>query len=238
LYYPCAIHEPIPATTLTSGRGASYLALNWLAMQIASNGFIVLGMTPLDRFGNDSGWRDIHLSGIAKLKRLNSESDLLKDKIAIDKLQVCGHSKGGGGALWAADILGAELKSTIAMCPWQEEFTSLSGIRTPTFIQAGDYDIFATREMTFGEYNMLPTNISRAYFEYTSAHHFSWGVLNLGRRHPALGSDIVAWMNYYLKDDMSQHLKLSGTDNKSIRLWEDYKHKAVVASHDQRVSKD
>lgn len=222
LYYPCTITEPIPATTLTSGYGARHYALGWLARQIASNGFIVLGMTPLDRLGRNKAWRDAHLAGIDKLKRLNSDSDLLRGKIAIDKLQVCGHSKGGGGALWAADILGSELKSIIAMCPWQEGFTSLSGIQTPTLIQGGVDDVYVTHEMTSDEYSMLPEGISKAYFEYTSATHFSWGfILSTGRLHPLLGSDIVAWMKYYLKGDRSQHSRLSSATGKSSHIWEE-----------------
>lgn len=230
LYYPCSIPEPIPATTLMSGNAAPHNVLEWLATQIVVNGFVVLGMTPLDKFGLDSGWRDAHLSGIAKLKDLNSgsdllkgKSDLLKGKIDIDKLQVCGHSKGGGGALWAADMLGSELKSVVAMCPWQEEYSNLSGIRAPTFIQSGGSDIYATHEMTFGEYNMIPTGISKAYFEYPDAHHFSWGKIGANDYHPAIGSDVVAWMRYYLKDDKSQHSKLSNSVGKSSHFWEDHK---------------
>lgn len=222
LYYPCTITEPIPATTLMSGYRSRHHALAWLARQIASNGFIVLGMTPIDLRGTDNAWRDVHLAGIDKLKRLNSDSDLLRGKIAVDKLQVCGHSKGGGGALLAADILGTKLKSIIAMCPWQEGFTSLGGIRTPTLIQSGRKDIYATHEMTSGEYSMLPEGISKAYFEYTSATHFSWGfLLSTGHLHPLLGSDILAWMNYYLKGDRSQQSKLSSATGKSNHVWEE-----------------
>lgn len=236
LYYPCSIAEPIPATTMMSGNAAPHRVLEWLARRIVVNDFVVLGMTPLDKFGLDSGWRDSHLSGIAKLKRLNSgadllkgKSDLMKGKIDIHNLQVCGHSKGGGGALWAADMLGNELKSVIAMCPWQEEFTDLSGIRTPTLIQSGGSDIYATHDMTFGEYSMIPTGISKAYFEYLSAHHFSWGRIGKESHHPTLGSDVVAWMKYYLKGDMSQYPKLSSAAGKSSHHWEDHTPKKTSA---------
>lgn len=229
LYYPCVISEPLPATTLMSGNAATHQVLEWLASQMVVNGFVVLGMTPLNKFGLDSGWRNAHLSGIAKLKSLNSGSDLLKGKadllkgkIDIDKLQLCGHSKGGGGALWAADMLGSEVKSVIAMCPWQEEFFNLSGIRAATLIQSGGSDIYATHEMTFGEYNMITKGISKAYFEYPDAHHFSWGILGSDSHHPAIGSDVVAWMKYYLKGDKSQRSKLSNSIGKSTHFWEDH----------------
>lgn len=220
----------MPATTLTGGYGAYHHALGWLSRQIASNGFIVLGMTPLDRYGMNGVWRDAHLAGIEKLKHLNAGFDLLAGKIALDKLQVCGHSKGGGGALWAADALGSQLKSAIVMCPWQEGFSSLSGIRTSTLIQTGGSDAYAPPEMTLREYSLLPKGISKAFFEYTSAGHFSWGFLSSGRLHPILGADIVAWMKYYLKGDVFQRVKLSSDAGKSSNLWEDCTHSAAVVS--------
>jgi dienelactone hydrolase len=221
LYYPCAISEPLPATTLMSGHAASHLVLAWLAEAITENGFVVLAMTPTDPFGMNSGFRDAHLSGIAKLESLNSENGVLQNKIDIHKLQVCGHSKGGGGALWASAILGSKLKSTIAMAPWKEEFTSLDGIQAATLIQTGAEDEYVTYGMTQAEYNMLPKGISKALFEYSYADHFSWGIFNFGALHGILGADIIAWMQYYLKNDISQRSQLLDLNGKSTHIWED-----------------
>lgn len=221
LYYPCAISEPLPATTLTSGNAAPHSVLEWLAEEMVSNGFVVLAMTPTDVFGKTEGWRDAHLAGIAELEKLNSSEGPLKNKIDIDRLQVCGHSKGGGGALMASSILGSKLKATVVMAPWHEDIKSLDGIKSPTLIQTGGKDIYVTREMAMGEYNMLPANISKAYFECESANHFSWGVLNLGLLHDALGSDVLAWMKYYLKNDTTQRTKLLESDGKTLNIWED-----------------
>lgn len=221
LYYPCAISEPLPATTLTSGNAAPHRVLKWMAEKMVSNGFVVLAMTPTDVFGKNEGWRDAHLAGIAELERLNSAESPLKNKIDMNRLQVCGHSKGGGGALLASNILGSKLKSTIVMAPWYEDIDSLDGIKSPTLFQTGGKDIYVTRKMAMGEYDMLPSNISKAYFEYKSANHFSWGVLNLGLLHDTLGSDVLAWMKYYLKNDVTQRSKLLESDEKTANLWED-----------------
>lgn len=219
LFYPCDITEPTPATTLTSGYGASHSVLKWMAKKIAEDGFVVLAMTPVDKYGKNSGWRDAHLAGIAEFKTLNRTEGPLKNKIALNRLQVCGHSKGGGGALMASAQLGPKLKSTIAMAPWQEQFDSLDDIASATLFQTGRKDRHVTHKMTMKEYEMLPENIDKAYFEYPSAHHFSWGVLNMRLLHDTLGSDILAWMNFYLKEDKDQYKKLSITDDKSIHLW-------------------
>ncbi len=221
LYYPCAISGPMPATTLTSGHAAPHKVLKWMAEEMVSNGFIVLAMTPPDVFGKNEGWRDAHLAGIAELEKLNSSDGPLKDKIDINRLQVCGHSKGGGGALLASNILGAKLKSTIVMAPWHQDVKSLDGIKSATLFQTGEKDVYVTRKMAMGEFEMLPPDINKGYFEYKSANHFSWGVLNLGTLHDTLGSDVLAWMKYYLKNDATQRSKLLDSDKKTENIWED-----------------
>ncbi len=220
LFYPCTIADPIPATTMMSGYIGTHYQVAWLARDVAVNGFVVLAMTPRNQLGMVSGWRDAHISGIARLISLNSEWGPLRGKIEIDRLQVSGHSKGGGGALWAADQLGAILTSTIAFTPWQEQFTTLDGVRSATLIQAAALDIHATRDMTLGEYDLLAADIRKAYFEYTDADHFSWA--SYGTCHDILSADVVAWMKYYLKGDLSQGAILSSGENKITHIWEDF----------------
>ncbi|MDA8140140.1 MAG: hypothetical protein M0036_15950 [Desulfobacteraceae bacterium] len=196
LYYPCTISGAIPATTMMSGFMGTYSEVEWLARDVASNGYVVLAMTPTNLLGMVSGWRAAHQSGIAKLKSLNT-SGTLRGKINTSKLQVCGHSKGGGGALWASSNLGSQLKSTIGMAPWQEEFLSLSGVRAATLIQAGGLDTLATGVMTLNEFNLLPFGITKDYQLFPTADHMSWS--SLGTNHPALSASVVSWMNRNLK---------------------------------------
>ena len=219
LFYPCHINKPLPATTLTSGYSAKHWVLNWMSELMVENDFIVLALTPIDIFGKNTGWQDAHLSGIAELEKINGEGGLLYQKIDLNRLQVCGHSKGGGGALLAANILGNKIKSTIVMAPWHEQFTHLNGIKSATLLQAAEKDVYVTQEMAETEFNLLPDNIHKAYFEYQTAHHFSWGILNLRLLHDVIGSDIIAWMQYYLKEDIDAETTLNLHNQKSKHLW-------------------
>jgi hypothetical protein len=216
LYYPCTGSDALPATTMTSGFMGTSADIAWLAREVAGNGYVVLAMTPLNPYGMVSGWRDTHLAGIRKLNELNT-SGTLRGRIDTGKLQTCGHSKGGGGALWASDRLGSQLKSTIGMAPWQEEFLLLSGIRSATLVQAGTLDSLATAVMTLNEFNLVPMTVPKAYFQYTLADHMSW--TTLGTNHAYISRDVVAWMDYYLKGDTSKRIVLNSIVGKTVNTW-------------------
>jgi len=197
LYYPCS-GGPYPATTMTSGFMGTEGAIAWLAEDVAAAGYVVLAMTPSNPMGMVSGWRAAHQSGVQYLKGLRTRVD-------ASKVGTCGHSKGGGGALWAADTLGSGVATAIGMAPWQEEFLSLSGMRAATLIQAGGLDTLATGIMTLNEYNLLPSTVSKGYFIYPTADHMAWATGLI----PSLSRDVIAWMDYYLKCDDSARSTLA-----------------------------
>jgi len=196
LYHPCS-GGPYPATTMTSGFLGTESSIAWLAQDVADAGYVVLAMTPTNPIGMVDGWMTAHTQGVNYLKGLS--------QVDSSKVGTCGHSKGGGGALWAASNLGSSVQTAIGMAPWQEEFVSLSGIRAATLIQAGSLDTLATAAMTLNEYNLLPSSISKAYFTYASADHMAWAYGLI----PDLSQDVIAWLNYYLKCDDSARSTLS-----------------------------
>jgi predicted alpha/beta-hydrolase family hydrolase len=219
LYYPCNISTALPATTMTSGYMGTLSQVDWLSKAVANDGFVVLAFTPSNIYGYVSGWRDAHKAAISKLKSINTSTGTLKGKINTAKLQTCGHSKGGGGSLWASSQLGTGLAATIGMAPWKEQFTNttLAAIKAPTLIQAGTLDSLATRSMTYGEYYALSTSIKRAYFEYSGTDHMSWA--SGGSNQTQLGTDVVAWMRYYLKGDTAAASQLAIGSGKVTNLW-------------------
>ncbi len=208
VFYPCDIStsNPLPGTTVMSGFMGTKESVAWLARDLAAEGYVALSLTPTNTLGMVSGWRDDHKAGIRKLQELNSSGNL-RGKIDTSKLSVCGHSKGGGGALWAADQLGSQIQTAVGMAPYQEQFLSLSGVRAATLVQAGSLDTLANGLMTLNEYNLLPLSVSKGYFSYPVG-HMAWASSN-----PTLSRDIIAWYDYYLKCDDSARSTLSGFGN-------------------------
>jgi hypothetical protein len=157
LYYPNTISGTVGATTMSAGYTQALGNVEWLSRKVAESGYVVLAFTPTNNLGMVSGWRDAHKNCITKLKNINSNHSVLRGKINTAKLQTCGHSKGGGGSLWASSELTTQLKTTVGMAPYQEGFydSTLGSVTAATFVQAGGSDTLATNSMTRGEYSGL-----------------------------------------------------------------------------------
>jgi hypothetical protein len=220
LYYPTSISGTVGATTMSSGYTGTLDDVEWLSQLVAQSGYVVLAFTPTNTLGMVSGWRDAHKSCIARLKTINSNHSVLRGKINTSKLSTCGHSKGGGGSLWASSQLTTQLKTTVGMAPYEEGFydSTLGTITAATFIQAGASDTLATNSMTRGEYSGLSTNISRMYVEYTGYDHLAWASAS-GSTASRLSGDIIAWMKYYLDGQTSYSSTLSNTSGTSRHEW-------------------
>ncbi len=221
LYYPCNISSPTAATTISSGYTQTLGDIEWLSTRIAEQGYVVLGLTPSNTYGNVSQWKDMHKSGVSRLIAINSSHATLKGMIDTSKLQVSAHSKGGGGTLWAAADLTTGVRTAIPMAPYQEQFSNstLSAITASTLIEAGGSDTLATNSMTVGEYNSLSGSISRAYFEYSGYDHLAWTTGGSSSERDRIAADYIAWMKYYLDGDTSYAGTLSNTSSTSVHEW-------------------
>ncbi len=221
LYYPSGISSPIGATTMSAGFTQALGDVDWLSRAVAESGYVVLGLTPSNKYGMVSGWKNMHKGGIAKLQQLNSSHNVLKGKIDLSKLQTCGHSKGGGGSLWASSELRDSLRTTIGMAPYREEFSNnaLGSITAATFIQAGGADTLANNSMTRGEYSGLG-QISKMYVEYSGYDHLAWTTTHAARA-GRISGDIVAWMKYYMDGDTSRASTLSNKTGTQRYDWVD-----------------
>ncbi len=203
LYYPCNISSRTGATTMSGGYMETLANFDWLSQAITKSGYVVLAFTPANTMGMVSQWRNAHKNCIDRLKTINTTHAKLRGMIDTGKLQTCGHSKGGGGSLWASSELRGELKTTIGMAPWTEEFTpaTLRTITSPTFIQAGSTDSLAIASMTRSEYNGLG-NIPKCYYSYAGYGHMAWYNAS-GTTASRLSGDIIAWMDYYMNGEGS-----------------------------------
>lgn len=220
LYYPCDISRATGATTMSSGFGGNLNAVQWLSNLLAEEGFVVLAFTPSNNMGPVSGWRDAHKNCIARLQALNSNHSKLAGKIDLSKLQTCGHSRGGGGALWAAADLRGTLKTTVGMAPWQT-FTGnpLATVSAAALVQAGSSDSMAVSSMTQGAYNLLG-NISKAYIVYNGLGHVAWSAAS-GNTASTLANGVIAWMRYYMDRDASYKDDIANPSGSSSHEWID-----------------
>lgn len=211
LYYPCNISGPVGATTMSGGFMERLATVEWLSNDIARAGYVVLAFTPSNPLGMVSQWRDAHKNCIEKLKSFNASHERLKGKIDTGKLSTCGHSKGGGGSLWASSELRGELATTVGMAPWMEEFSpdDLGTISAATFIQAGANDTLAINAMTRKEYGGLSSSIDKCYYEYSDMGHMAWANAS-GETATTLSGDIIQWMNYYMNGQGSLPAVCSG----------------------------
>jgi hypothetical protein len=220
LYYPTTINGTTGATTMSAGYTQALGNVEWLSRKLAETGYVVLAFTPTNNLGYVDGWRDAHKNCIAKLKDINNNHSKLKGKINTAKLQTCGHSKGGGGSLWASSDLTTQLKTTIGMAPYEEGFfdSTLGTITAATFVQAGGSDTLATNSMTRGEYGGLSTRVSRMYVEYTGYDHLAWDSAT-GDKASRISGDIIAWMKYYMDGQTSYASTLSNTSGTAQHEW-------------------
>jgi hypothetical protein len=198
LYYPCNLSAPTGATTMSGGFMETLGNVDWLSKDIAESGYVVLAFTPSNVMGMVSQWKSAHKNSIDRLKALNTSHAKLRGLIDTSKLQTCGHSKGGGGSLWASSELKGELATTVGMAPWMEGFTAntLRSITAPTLIQAGAIDSLAVGSMTRAEYNGLG-NIEKCYQSYPGYGHMAWYNAS-GSTASTLSGDIIAWMDYFM----------------------------------------
>ncbi|MDA8139307.1 MAG: hypothetical protein M0036_11705 [Desulfobacteraceae bacterium] len=222
LYYPCTISGTVGATSMSSGYTGTLSAIEWMSQRVAAAGYVVLAFTPSNTYGMVSLWRDAHKNCISKLKSLNTSDANVKGKINTSKLSTCGHSKGGGGSLWASSQLTNQLKTTVGLAPYEEGFadSALRTITAATFIEAGSGDTLATNSMTRGEYSGLSTSISRKYVEYTGYSHMAWANAS-GSAADKMAGDVIAWMKYYLDGDTSQKSAIADQSGTSRFEWVD-----------------
>jgi len=222
LYYPCDISSPTGATTMSAGYTQSLENVEWLSEKVVEAGYVVLAFTPTSNYDLVSGWRDAHEACIEELKSVNATHSVLRGMIDESKLQTCGHSKGGGGSLWAASRLQGTLKTAIGMAPYEEGFfdSTLGSVTAATFVQAGAADTLATTMMTTGEYNGLGT-ISKMFSLYTGYDHLAWTTSGTASRQDRISGDIIAWMKYYMDGDTSYASTLSNTSGTTSHEWVD-----------------
>ncbi len=196
IFYPCTIEsaETVAATTLTSGRGGNKEGLYWLAERIAASGIVVAAVSALDN-SSVQGYEVAQRTGLGLLTyaNQNSESPL------AGKIRACGligYSIGGAAAVNVASEQGAQVKTCIALSPYNPVPTA--HLSAATLILTCETDTVAPPSMGSGAYEAIQGQTPKAYASMVGVGHFFWW----DNQAPGSADDyIIAWLKYWLEEN-------------------------------------
>jgi len=229
VYYPCNASGTRGATTLTGGFTNTYNDMAWLSTHLASWGYIVYAMTPINNLGTNEQWTAAHLAGVSMLKKENTRSgSAIRGKVDTAKLQIMGFSKGGGGALLASAASGSGVKTTQALAPYMDYAYSLLTVKAKTICYTGATDVIANPTSVVTMYSSLPLTIDRTLAYFTSFLHTDWMTGSYANTNGTKGKKYVtAFMKYQLDGDSSYQTYLYGAQNaidKASGMFVSYRH--------------
>ena len=215
MFYPCDLSAgPFPATTLTGGYTNSKEDMYWLAHHLTTHGYVVMAMTPTNKYGQPPVWAKAQHAGFAMLATENSDSNSpLEGKIDLDARNLMGFSMGGGGVLLASGEMGDAHTSTIALAPWLGTHDPDYGnMGTPTLILGSEDDELAYYSEDY--YDMLP-DVERGLAIWAGASHFDWygdeeDEVEIKSQFRTL---VTAFLEVQLKGDTSAYGYFEGTEH-------------------------
>lgn len=238
VWYPCSATGTLAATTLISGGTKVYSDYTKLADHLVSHGYVVFAMTPKNpSLLSNAAWTSAQKAGIAQLKKENtrtgtsSSPNPVKGKINTARLQVLGHSLGGGGTLLAAASLGSGIKTAQALTPAIMGSTlSLISIKARTNIIAGVNDTTALPLLVAMYYNSLPLTVDKTFMNFYGVDH--WTFINTGAQpyQSRVFKYITAFMKYHLDGNSAYQTYLYGqqyTNDFNAGWFQAYAHNAV-----------
>ncbi|MAR00836.1 MAG: hypothetical protein CMI00_09935 [Oceanospirillaceae bacterium] len=216
MFYPCDLSAgPFPATTLTGGYTNTKEDMYWLAYHLTSHGYVVMAMTPTNRFGQPPVWAMAQKAGFAMLATENSDSSSpLQGMIDLDARNLMGFSMGGGGVLLAASEMGGAQTSAIALAPWLgDDMPVFGNINKPTLMLGSEEDELAYYVEDF--YSRLPSSIERGLGMWAGSSHFDW----YGDQRSEEGIKaqfrtlVTAFLEVHLKGDSSAYSYFEGAEH-------------------------
>ncbi|MEX0619371.1 MAG: hypothetical protein WDZ76_03330 [Pseudohongiellaceae bacterium] len=201
VYYPIDADRPVGGVAIAPGFTEGQRHINWWGPRLASHGFAVLVF-------NTNGLRDQpNLRGeglIAAVRMLKSENardgSPVNGRIDVDKMAIMGHSMGGGGALYAANLYSAEIQAAIPFTSWFPD-GYFSNITVPTLVIAGSADTIAeVAEHAWLHYLSIPGTTPKVYMEVDGGGHFIADSTR-GEDLGMIGRYGIAWLKLYLDED-------------------------------------
>jgi hypothetical protein len=223
VFYPCAAGSgtsgPIAsgvfaASTLSPGFTNGASTIYWLGQHLSTHGFIVLAMEPDNTWGNNPEWRDAHVAAYNELIEENGRSGgPIVGRVNVNKIQIMGYSKGGGGALMAAQQLSSQGKVIGAvqpLAPYFDSWSNVNLITAPVAIHGGSSDIIApTGSHAVPMFNGLASGTKRLLAIYSGLSHSTW-TNSSSADHPHIKQYITSWMKVYLDGNAGYQTYING----------------------------
>jgi triacylglycerol lipase len=202
IYYPVGAAMPIGGVAISPGYTETQRHIYWWGPRLASHGYAVLVLDTNDRRRDEPEERAEAL--IAAVRILRAENDRgdspLRGRIDGGKMAVMGHSKGGGGALVAANEYPDEIQAAIPYTPWQPE-GDFSRITVPTLLMAGSADRVArVVDHAWPHFLSISESTTRVYMEVDDGDHYIADSTR-GRDLATIGRYAIAWLKLYLDGD-------------------------------------
>lgn len=226
VWYPCnSGNAKLAATTLTSGYTGTYSAISYLADHLVTHGYIIFAMTPNNRYGNNASWTSAHKAGIAMLKSENTRTGTktrpnpIRGKVDATRLQIMGHSKGGGGTLLAAADFGSGIKAAQAIEPYMDFSYNLSKTRAKINCITGTQDSIASPGQVIAMYNSLPDSVDRTLMYFLGMDHMVFTSTGNATQKARSSKYITAFMKYHLDGNSAYRTYLYGAEHKKDASW-------------------
>ncbi|MEW9534583.1 lectin [Microbispora sp. NPDC049125] len=195
IYYPTDTSQgTFGAIAIAPGFSTAWSYYAWQGPRLASFGFVVIGIET-NTLNDYADARATQL--LAALDYLVNSSSV-RDRVDRNRLAVGGHSMGGGGAILAG-LQRPSLLTVVGQAPYVPE-GSLSGIKIPTVVFAGQTDGTVTPQYAQNAYNTIPTSVERAYVEIANeGHGFPAG--GGGGNSGAFARTMMVWMKVFIDKD-------------------------------------
>ncbi|MEC7545312.1 MAG: dienelactone hydrolase family protein [Pseudomonadota bacterium] len=221
-FYPCQGEYPHPAVTLTGGYSNTYHKLQWMAEAMAEAGYVVLAMTPINKYGKVEQWRDAHLAGQATLvETATKEGSPLAGRIDTKHRAITGFSMGGGGTLLAGSMLGDEVSALVAFAPFLLAEQRDVSPTAPTMILAGAKDLLVTNESIAEIYQHVEESAEQRFLAvYSDGRHQQWYRPEITKNRESYIELTLAWLDYHLNERSSALQTLTEAGRESPETFE------------------
>ena len=174
MYYPEDATPPFAVVALSPGFTAYGTDYEFVGDMLASHGIAALLTTPTTTADQPPQRGDDLAAAVKHIQEENTRmGSPLMGKIATDRIGITGHSMGGGGSLFGANMLGTMIRCVVPLQPWQPG-GSFSMVQAPTLIvgAAGD-TIASVSGNARGHYASIPDSTEKILVVIEGDHYLS-----------------------------------------------------------------